>query len=382
MSYLKNGNPSRILLVRLSAIGDCVLTVPLVHALRDQFPDAHLCWLVDERAAPLLDGLPGLDELLVIPRRWHRSLPSILGIRRALHQRKFDLTIDPQSLTKSGLLSFLSGAPRRVCFASPVGRELGPWLGNVRLRPTRQHLVEQTLQMMELLGLRIPTNVRFDLPDYPGTDHILQFTEVAIGKAQQYAIINVGAGWPSKLWSADRFAAVSRYLGQDCGIASVVVWHGEERDMAVEVVSLSGGHAHLAPATNLRELATLSRSARLFIGSDTGPLHLAAAVGTPCVGLYGPTIPGRCGPYGNIHRVVQPDGSIRLVRMRRKKENSWMQRIAVDDVVNACRELLQKTQPVDRCRPGFRKTNGSLSRCSATSQHIGHTGFRVGVNDD
>ena len=97
MSYLKNGNPSRILLVRLSAIGDCVLTVPLVHALRDQFPDAHLCWLVDERAAPLLDGLPGLDELLVIPRRWHRSLPSILGIRRALHQRKFDLTIVPKN---------------------------------------------------------------------------------------------------------------------------------------------------------------------------------------------------------------------------------------------------------------------------------------------
>ena len=378
MIYLENENSPRILLVRLSAIGDCVLTVPLVHALRDQFPDAHLCWLVDERAAPLLDGLSGLDELLVIPRRWHRSLPSILGIRRALCQRKFDLTIDPQSLTKSGLLSFLSGAAQRVCFASPVGRELGPWLGNVRLRPTKEHLVEQTLQIMELLGLRIPTKVRFDLPTYPGTDNILQFIKVAIGRAQQYAIINVGAGWPSKLWSADRFAAVSRYLGQECGIASVVVWHGEERDMAVEVVSQSGGHAHLAPATNLRELATLSRSARLFIGSDTGPLHLAAAVGTPCVGLYGPTIPGRCGPYGNIHRIVQPDGSIRLVRMRQKKGNSWMQRIAVDQVITACRELLKNTQAVERCRFDFRKTEGPLSRCSATAQHIGHSGFTVG----
>ena len=364
--------------MRLSAIGDCVLTVPLVHALREQFPDAHLAWIVDERAAPLLDGLSGLDELLVIPRHWHRSLSSILGIRRALRQREFDITIDPQSLTKSGLLSLLSGAPRRVCFASPVGRELGPWLGNVRLRPTREHLVEQTLQMMELLGLRVPTNVRFDLPDYPGTGRILEFTKVAIGEAQQYAVINVGAGWPSKLWSADRFAAVSRYLGQDCGIASVVVWHGEERDMAVEVVSQSGGHAHLAPVTDLRELATLSRSARLFIGSDTGPLHLAAAVGTPCVGLYGPTVPGRCGPYGSIHRVVQPDGSVRLVRMRRKSENSWMQRITDEHVITACRELLQETKTGERCDLDFRKTHGPISRCSATAQRIGHPRLSVG----
>lgn len=378
MSFLNNGTPPRILLVRLSAIGDCVLTVPLVHALREQLPDAHLAWLVDERAAPLLDGLRGLDELLVIPRRWHRSLSSMLGIRRALRQREFDLTIDPQSLTKSGLLSFLSGAPRRICFASPVGRELGPWLGNVRLRPTKEHLVDKTLQMMELLRLRVPTSVRFDLPEYPGTESIVEFTRVAVGSAKQYAVINVGAGWPSKLWSADRFAAVSRFLGQDCGIASVVVWHGQERDLAVEVVSQSGGHAHLAPATNLQELATLSRSARLFIGSDTGPLHLAAAVGTPCVGLYGPTVPGLCGPYGNVHRVVQPDGSVRLVRMRRKNENSWMQRIAVDHVVAACRELLQETKAVERCGLDFRSTEGSLSRCSATAQRIGHSRLPVG----
>ena len=109
-----SGERPRILIVRLSAIGDCVLTVPLIHALRNEFPESHLAWIVDERAAPLLDGLEGLDELLVVPRRWHRSLSSVWQIRRALRERRYDIAIDPQSLTKRGLLSFLSGSPDRI----------------------------------------------------------------------------------------------------------------------------------------------------------------------------------------------------------------------------------------------------------------------------
>ena len=367
----------RILLVRLSAIGDCVLTVPLVHALRECIPDAHLSWIVDERSAPLLDGLPGLDELLVIPRWWHRSVGSMLGIRRALRQRKFDITLDPQSLTKSGLISFFSGAPQRVCFAAPVGRELGPWLGNVRMRPSRQHVVDQTLQIIEFLGFQSATSVRFELPEYRGTDEILKFANVATGGALQYAVINVGAGWPSKLWPADRFARVARYLGEQRAMSSIVVWHGDERDMAVEVVSASGGHAHLAPVTNLQELATLSRSARLFVGADTGPLHLAAAVGTPCVGLYGPTDPSHCGPYGTTHQIVEPDRSVRLVRMREARENSWMQRIDVDQVIAACHALLHESGSGGPCSAAMHVATPLLSRCKATAQRIGQPPLAV-----
>ena len=355
----------RVLIVRLSAIGDCVLTVPLLHALRDFYPGAYLSWIVDERAAPLLNGLAGLDELLVVPRHWHRSLSAMLGIRRALRERKFDIVIDPQSLTKSGLLSFFTGADSRICFAPPVGRELGPWLGNRRVQPTRQHVVDQALQLLEPLGCSKPSEAIFQLPYYPGTESIVDFSEICAGKGSSFTVVNVGAGWPSKLWSAARFAEVVRYLGTEHSLATIVVWNGRERDMAVDLVSQSGGYGHLAPVTSLTELATLCRAARLFIGSDTGPLHIAAAVGTPCVGLYGPTSPGRCGPYGLHHRTVQPDGGVRLVQMRRGSKDSEMQRIRSGQVISACDQLIQETARDPRFTPKPASKKQIASKCTA-----------------
>lgn len=341
------GSNPRILVVRLSAIGDCVLTVPMIHAIRRQYPQAHLAWIVDERAAMLLDGLADLDELLVIPRRWHRSLTAVLQIRRALRQRAFDVAIDPQSLTKSGLLSLLSGAKKRIGFAPPVGRELAPFLSNTLIEPKAEHLVERTLELLQPIGVQ-QTEVRFQLPLYAGTENILDFTHVCMGKKKQFAVVNVGAGWPTKLWCADRFAEVIRHLGVVHDLSSMIVWHSGEREMATEVVSKSGGYGHLAPATSLTELATLLRHARLMVGCDTGPLHLGVAVGTPCVGLYGPTDPARCGPYGAPHRSVQPEGGAPLVGMRRSAENTLMRKIRVDQVTAACDQVLDETNVDDR----------------------------------
>lgn len=372
MNELSGGQP-RILVVRLSAIGDCVLTVPLVHALRNGYPNSHLVWIVDERSAALLDGLPGLDELLVIPRRWHRSFSSIIQIRRALRQRAFDITIDPQSLTKSAFLGLMSGAKRRICFASPEGRELAPWLANRRVHPTRDHLVDRTLQLLEPLGVELPAKVVFDLPEYPGTEAIINFVNACIGKAKDFAVINVGAGWPSKLWCADRFAGVVRYLGAEHGISSVILWHGAEREMAVDVVSQSGGYGHLAPVTSLTELATLSREARLFVGCDTGPLHIAAAVGTPCVGIYGPTPPARCGPYGTRHLTVQPEGGFQVVRMRRAEENSVMRMIRIEQVTAACGQLLKQSTTRRTPRDETVAASPSTRRCTALSSQLTKT---------
>ena len=334
-----NGSKPRILLVRLSAIGDCILTVPVIRALRKQFPSAHLAWVVDERAAVLLDGLSDLDELLVVPRRWHRSVSSILAVRRALRKRKFDVAIDPQSLTKSGLLSFLSGATTRIAFARPEGRELAPLLANTRVEPTRKHLVERTLELLRPLGVEcaIP---EFQLPRFAGHEEILDFAYVSTGANKRYAVVNVGAGWASKLWTAEGFAEVVRYLGAVHGLSSMIVWHSEERELAVQIAAQSGGYGHLAPATSLPELATLLRQARLLIACDTGPLHLGAALGTPSVGLYGPTNPARCGPYGFPHRAVQAEGAASLIGMRRSKNNELMQKIRVEQVTAACDGVL------------------------------------------
>jgi ADP-heptose:LPS heptosyltransferase len=143
----------RILIVRLSAIGDCVLTVPLVHAIRQRYPDAYIAWIAEERAAPLLEGLRGLDELLVVPRKWLRSLRTVLRIRRELRDRRFEIAIDPQSLTESGLLSLFSGAKQRICFGPPDGRELAPMLGNCQVQARGEHLVDRTLELLQPLGI-------------------------------------------------------------------------------------------------------------------------------------------------------------------------------------------------------------------------------------
>ncbi len=331
----------RILIVRLSAIGDCILTTPLIAAIRERYPDSHIAWAIDKRAAPLIEGHAGLDQVLVVPRHWMKSPSTMWVMRRQLKAGRFDMVLDPQSLIKSSLLGWLSGAPKRIGFGYPAGRELAPILNNVRVVPTSEHLVDRTLELLKPLGIEHADAV-FDLPRYSVAQSILDFPEHCFGKQKRFAIINVGAGWPSKLWPTNRYAEVVRYLGQRYQLPSMVVWHGEERQIAVDLVADSMGFGVLAPETSLRELATLSRRASLFVGSDTGPLHLAAAVDTPTVGLYGPTRPEHCGPYGFEHLAVQPPGDRAGLKMRKIKDNQSMLQIDVSRVCHACDTLLRE----------------------------------------
>ena len=174
-----------------------------------------------------------------------------------------------------------------------------------------------------------------------------------------------GAGWPSKLWSGGGFAEVVRHLGAAHGISSMIVWHGEEREVAVQIAAQSGGYGHLAPATSLPELATLLRQARLLIACDTGPLHLGVALGTPSVGLYGPTDPARCGPYGFPHRAVQPEGGSPLIGMRRSKNNDLMQKIRVEQVTAACDGVLADSSTGEQSPNSTRPILDSHGRSSA-----------------
>ena len=156
-----------------------------------------------------------------------------------------------------------------------------------------------------------------------------------------FAVINVGAGWPSKVWPAARFAAVAAHLGAAWSLPSLVVWgNEEERRSAEQVAAGSQRHALLAPKMTLSQLAVLARRARLFVGSDTGPLHLAAAVGTPCVGLYGPWPAEKHGPYGPQHVVVQKMCMEGSTRQRRRAPPIYMEAIGVADVCDACRRSL------------------------------------------
>lgn len=337
----------RILIVRLTAIGDVLHSLPVLCALRDRFPDAEIAWMVEGRAGCLLEGHPALDRLIAAPRRWLKSWKAVRQVRRELHEFRPEIAIDVQGLTKSAVAARLSGARRRIGFGCEKGRELSRWLNTQFVHSSAAHIIDANLELLRPLGIEEP-RVHFDLPETDEDGRSTEAILARLGQSGPFALINVGAGWTSKLWRMDRYAAVARHLGRRRGIPSIVVWAGdEERQAAEQVVAESESAAVLAPDTSLRELAALCRRAALFVGSDTGPLHLAAAVGTPCVGLYGPMPARRNGPYGPQHIALQKATFEGTSRERRGAPRSLMDAITVDDVSQACDEILDRgTTPV------------------------------------
>ncbi len=334
----------RILIVRLSAIGDCIHGLPVLCALRDALPSAQLSWVVEGRTADLLRCHTALDAVVQLPRRWLKSPVAIWRARRQLRALRPDVAIDLQGLTKSAIASWLSGAPTRIGFAGRDGRELSTWLNNSLVEPLMTHVIDRNLELLRPIGIEFD-EVRFGLPMFDkDTAAVCRFVRDR-GLGAGFALLNVGAGWPSKRWPVDRFADVARYLGERYHLRSIVAWAGgEERRCADQIIVSSGGFAHIAPPTTLVELAALSQRAKLFIGCDTGPLHLAAAVGTPCIGLYGATSARRNGPYGERHiplqKILLQGGS----RDRRNADDVAMRAISVEDVCAACDEIVDRTQ--------------------------------------
>lgn len=333
---------ARILIVRLSAIGDVLHGLPVLNALRDALPKAFLAWVVEGRAAQLLSGHRALDELIEVPRGWLKSPRAVLDLRRKLRRLSFDVAIDLQGLSKSAIAARLSGAPRRVGFDGVDGREISRWLNNERVAATQTHVIDRNLELLGRLRISHPP-VRFDLTDTPATASAVDKMLQSLRPSGNFAVINPGAGWNSKLWPAPRYGAVARHLGHERGMKSLVVWAGDqERGWAEEIVAGSGGTAVLAPPTSLPELAALVRRAILFVGSDTGPLHLAAAVGTPCVGMFGPSPGERNGPYGPMHVTLQKVRLNGSSKERRTASGDAMAAISIDDACAACDRILDR----------------------------------------
>ncbi len=337
----------RILICRLSAIGDCILTMPLASALRRQFPSAFIAWAVQGASAPLIEDHPAVDLAIRISKQDLRSPLGLWRLRQRLRSQRFDLAIDPQGLTKSALVSWLSGARRRIGFARPVGREISPWLQTQLVQSRQPHVVDRYLELLGPLGIKTD-KVEFSFPVSPSARGNLAPFLNQPALLRGFAVVNSGAGWDSKLWPAERYAGVAEYLATGHRLSTVVVWAGDrERAWGEEIVAQANGHAILAPKTSLLELGELLRKARLFVGSDTGPLHMAAAVGVSCVGIYGPTRPEECGPYGSGHRAVQAFYQSGSARQRRSAKNNAMCAVSVADVCLACSEVLLQQKTLD-----------------------------------
>jgi heptosyltransferase I len=341
MPAIANERPPRILIVRLSAIGDVIHGIPVLCALRDALPPAYIAWVVEGRAGDLLEGHAALDELIRVPRGWLKSPSEVWRLRRRLRELRFDAAIDLQCLTKSAVAAWLSGARRRIGKAGNDGRELSRWFHNELVAAGGPHVIDHYLNMLHPLGIESPA-VRFDLPERAeDSTRIETFLREAKLDATRFAILNPGAGWPSKIWPAERYGELARYLAESHSIASIAVWGmREESPLAEKIVAASSGHAVLAPPTSMTELAALCRRAALFVGSDTGPMHLAVAVGTPTISLHGPSRADWCGAYGpaNIRLQVRyEDGS---ALQRRTANDSAMRAIPVEMVAAACDQRL------------------------------------------
>jgi len=330
--------PERILILRLSAVGDTILSLPILCALRQRFPKAKIAWVVGKGAADLLTGHEDLDELFVLSKETIASPRSYWSFLNAIRRWRPDTVIETQGLTKSAWIARYSGAKKRIGFhrSEFEGRELSTWLNNVLVIPQQEQVVLRGLELLKPLGIEHP-NVEYKIPRDASIASRVSDEIGNLCTDKTWGIINVGAGWPSKIWPTERYAAVAKHLGQRWGMPTWIAWGGnQEREIAQAVVRDSDSWARLMPATSLMELAEWIRHAKLFVGSDTGPMHLSVALDTPTVALIGPMPAERVGPLGSMHATIQNHRLTEKERNHRKSDLRPMLSIQVDDVTEAC----------------------------------------------
>jgi lipopolysaccharide heptosyltransferase I len=321
----------QILLVKLSSIGDVVHTLPAAALLRRAFPDARISWVVERRASAIIKDSPVIDQLIELDiRAWRQDIltaSTIRSIRTQLGQLRqpkgsngaahADIAIDFQGLMKSGLVAFASRATKRIGFETSDLREKASKLLLTEQAKTSHftHVIDKNIALAHAAiadsGTTRVTQKEVSKTGYEFPIAISAEDQCLVESATEghrpFAIINPGGGWSTKLWAPDRYAALADWLWGDCGLNSFVTYGPEEERLAQAVVSMSRSQAVRPLATTLKQFVALAGLAALFVGGDTGPLHLAAASAAPIVGLYGPTSPRRNGPFDSRDITVGRD---------------------------------------------------------------------------
>jgi len=328
----------RFLIVRLGSLGDIVHTLPAASALRDSFPSAPVDWLVDQRWRAILDGNRELSRVIPVNRA------SPLGVIRsvgALRSARYSCAIDFQGLYKSSILARISGAPRRYGFAWADARE-GPasLLYTDRIRPIGAHIVDQNLSLAAAAGAHAGP-ARFSIPASPDAEAHVE-RELKGRGVTRFFVLSPGGGWRSKCWPAERFGDLHHALAAKLGFPGIVSFGPGEERLASEVSSAAGKPQPILLPMNVGELIAALRRARFLVAADTGPLHLGAAIGTPVVGLYGPTDPARNGPYAKRSVVVRNARPGETTYQRGAAHSGAMLRITVEDVLQAVDQLMGK----------------------------------------
>ena len=346
----------RILIVKLGSIGDIVHTLPSLAAIRRALPNAEISWVVERRSAEILRDNPILDRLIEVDTKaLRRGLMSGETLRaprqqlRRLRASAFDLALDFQGLLKSATIARLSGARRIFGFSreglrEPPSRFL---LSRTIEVPKETHVITKGLELVRgALGIGVPE--RADDLEFPlavNPSHESEALDAAAATGGSYAILNPGGGWPTKLWSAERFGALADELWLNHGLHSLVAHGPGEAELAQTVLRASRSNKAQAVNLSLKGFYTLARNARVYIGGDTGPTHLAVAAGTPVVGLFGPTEWWRNGsPYAEDICVERNEIDCREDCHRRACSKWICMDIDVERVLGAVTERLRRGQ--------------------------------------
>ena len=325
----------RFLVVRLGSLGDIVHTFPAVAGLRKSFPAAEIVWLTHPRWAELVACSNLATEVWPVDSRDLASVRSILKKIRAL---QWDAAIDYQGLWKSAFLPFFGGASKRIGFSSATIREFGVpilYTDSVHCRTT--HIAEQNGELSARAGaINSVAQVFLQVADSDAAKVRADLAKQGIGP---YVVLSPGGGWRSKCWPAERFGALSQKVQKELGIPCVINYGPGEESLVAAVQAASGDAKAISYDGEMGTLRALLRDARCIVGGDTGPLHLAVALGTPAVALFGPTDPARNGPYPPGEIVLRSPNAATTYGRSDATDSSLLD-LSVDAVFEALKQRL------------------------------------------
>ncbi len=341
----------RFLLIRLGALGDILHTRPVAHTLRRHYPQAHITWALEEQHLPMLEGNPDIDEVLLVnTRRWRKAWnwQTVQEMKRVKHQlrtSRFEVVLDVQGLIKSGVLAYLTQAPVRIGFSAHDCREpLNTLFTTHQVAPSRprQHVIYRNLALLNALEitqfhLAFPFHIPVSAEET--ADEILR--KHGMNK-DPFIILNPGAGWKTKQWGSGKYARLSEAITGKLGLRTLLTWGPGEEELVHDIARVSRSSPIVPPLTTIKELAALLQRALLFVGGDTGPLHLAAALQKPVVGIYGPSDPLRNGPFGTEHLIIRHRLPCSNCFQRTCPTTQCLQEVGVEEVFQGVEMLLQR----------------------------------------
>jgi len=349
-----NAPKQKFLIIKLSSIGDIVHALPFLRSLREHHPNAHIAWMVEESFQELLECNSDLDEVIPVRiKHWRKNLSinswrEISKIRQLLKDREFDWTFDLQGLIKTGVIASMIGAPNRAGFHRDNCREkINTWFNNRRSQyvPNGNHVVDLCLSQLSILG-NFDSRVEFPLLISAENERVsetfMQENPELAGKP--IVGINPGAGFPTKMWSLKRYTQLADRMVSELGFSILLTWGPGEEDMAREIASAMEHKSWTAPATTIAESIGLYKKLSLFVGSDSGPFHICAALGIPTVTVWGPTHPNRNGAYSTHHQAVYHELNCSFCWKRQCPlgTTECMEKVTVENMFEATKTMVSK----------------------------------------